>query len=77
MAKTRPPGGRPPGRRGGSGIGPGPGYRPTSTGGGTSHKSSTVEGTPMVGIVYAIAGFVVLTVGGVLAFLLHGYGVLL
>jgi hypothetical protein len=35
---TGPAGGRPPGRRGAGGVGPGPGYRPSSTGGGTTHN---------------------------------------
>ena len=35
--KSRPAGGRPPGRRGRGGVGPGPAYRPSSTGGGTKH----------------------------------------
>lgn len=76
MAKTRPAGGRPPSRRGKGGVGPGPAYRPSSSGGGTRHKSSSVEGTPIITVVYGIAAFVVVTVGGVTAFLLHGYGVL-
>ena len=47
----RPPAGRPPGRRGSGGIGPGPAYRPSRTGGGTTHGSST--GTR--GMAYAAA----------------------
>lgn len=42
MAKSRqgkPKGGRPPGRRGKGGIGPGPGYRPGGGSGGTTHGS--------------------------------------
>lgn len=80
MAKPRqgrPRGGRPSNRqRARGGNGPGPAYRPTSSGGGTSHKSSSVEGTPIMTLVYAVAAFVVLTVGSVAGFLLHGYGVL-
>lgn len=66
MAKTRPGGGRPPGRRGKGGVGPGPGYRAPGTG----------KGSPIITVVYALAAFVVLTLGGVAAFLLHGYGLL-
>lgn len=76
MAKSRPGGGRPPNRRGKGGIGPGPGYRPGSTGGGTRHKSSSVEGSPIIRVVYALAAFVVLTGGSVAGYLLYGYGVL-
>lgn len=76
MAKTRPPAGRPPRRRGRGGIGPGPAYRPSRSGGGTRHKSSSVEGTPIITVVYALAAFVVAVVGGVTAFFLHGYGVI-
>jgi hypothetical protein len=68
--------GRPPGRRGKGGTGPGPAYRPNTNTGGTRHKSSSVEGTPIITVVYALAAFVVLTVGSVATFLLHGYGVL-
>lgn len=76
MAKSRPAGGRPPRRRGRGGIGPGPGYRPGGTGKGTRHKSSSVEGNPIITVVYGIAVAVVLTIGGVVAGLLHGYGVI-
>lgn len=41
MGSTRPGGGRPPGRRGRGGVGPGPGYRPGGGGGGTKHGSSS------------------------------------
>lgn len=75
MAKARPGGGRPPGRRGRSGVGPGPGYRAPGHGKGSTHKSSSVEGTPMIGLVYGIAAAVVLTMGSVVGYLLHGYGV--
>lgn len=76
--QSRPKGGRPHGRRGKSGgIGPGPAYRPNpNTGGSTHKKSSSVEGTPIMTLVYGVGAFVVLTVGGVSTFLLHGYGVL-
>lgn len=36
-----PKGGRPGGRKGKGGIGPGPGYKPSSTGGGTRHQPGT------------------------------------
>lgn len=76
MGKTRPGGGRPPGRRGKGGVGPGPGYRPGGTGKGTRHKSSSVEGTPIIRVVYAIALGVVGTIAFVGYGLLHGYGVI-
>lgn len=76
MARSRPPGGRPPNQRGRGGIGPGPAYRPSSTGGGSKHKSSSVEGSPIIRVVYALAAFVALTGGSVVGYLLHGYGVL-
>lgn len=53
MAKSRPPAGRPPGRRGRGGVGPGPGYRPGGTGKGTSHKGG--DCCPMVAAVWALA----------------------
>lgn len=37
-------------------------------------KSSSVEGTPIATLVYSIAGGVVLTLSGVVAYLAHGYG---
>jgi hypothetical protein len=37
---ARPSVGRPPGRRGKGGTGPGPAYRPSSTGGGTTHNGN-------------------------------------
>lgn len=51
MAKTRPSPGRPPGRRGRGGTGPGPAYRPSSTGGGTSHNGNCC---PMVAAVRSV-----------------------
>lgn len=52
MAKTRPPAGRPPNRRGRGGIGPGPAYRPTEGGGGTNHKKK--DCCPMVAALTSI-----------------------
>ena len=72
----RPAKGRPPGRRDRGGIGPGPAYKPGGTGKGTSHKSSSVEGTPIIRIVYVIAFGVVGTMAFVGYGLLHGYGVI-
>jgi hypothetical protein len=51
MAKkrqARPSGSRPAGRRGGAGTGPSGGYRPTSSGGGTTHNGNCC---PMVAAV--------------------------
>lgn len=45
--------GRPPRRRGRAGTGPGPAYRPSSTGGGTPHKGDT-SCCPMVAAVKSI-----------------------
>ena len=77
MPSSRPKGGRPPRRRGRGGVGPGPAYRPSSSGGGTRHKSSMVA-SPVV-TVAAVVLFLVGPLGLVLrvaAYLLHGYGVL-
>lgn len=77
---------RPPGRRGGAGSGPLGAANVPGRGRGTTHKggktrpskargkSSSVEGTPIVAVVYGIATFVVLTVASVVGYLLHGYG---
>jgi hypothetical protein len=56
---SRPGGGRPGGRKGGAGVGPGPAYRPGSTGGGTSHKGGNTKGSasaaaPVIGIAFAL-----------------------
>jgi len=54
MAKkrqSRPPAGRPPGRRGKGGVGPGPAYRPSSSGGGTTHNGNCC---PMVAAVQSV-----------------------
>lgn len=72
--KGTPGGGRPPGRRGGGGSGPRGPVRGGGTGRGTSHKSSSIEGTPIITVVYSIAGGVVLTMSSVIGYLLHGYG---
>lgn len=61
----RGPGGRRPGG-GGGGTG--------GNTGGTKHKSSSVEGTPMVTVVYSIAAAIVIVLGSVGAYLAHGYG---
>lgn len=55
MAKSKPgpSGGRPPGRRGTAGVGPGPGYRPSSSGGGTRHSGDT-SCCPMVAAVKSV-----------------------
>jgi hypothetical protein len=80
MAKnrqSRPAGGRPTGQRGKAGVGPGPAYRPSSSGGGTRHKNSASAVAPQLALVFGI--FLVLpAITGltVLAYLLHGYGVL-
>lgn len=52
MGSSRPGGGRPPGRRGRGGVGPGPGYRPGGGGGGTKHGSSS--GTRAMAVVSAL-----------------------
>lgn len=61
-----PKGGRPPGRRGRGGVGPGPGYRPGGGGGGTKHGGST--GTRamvwMAAAVFGSFGALVLTAVG-------------
>jgi hypothetical protein len=57
-------------------VGPGPGYRSGGTGKGTNHKSSSVEGTPIITLVYGVAAGVVATGTSVVGYLLHGYGVL-
>lgn len=62
-------GGGPRNRRPSGGGGGGRGYT-----GGTNHKSSSVEGSPVMTLVWGIAAFVVLTVGSVVAYMVHGYG---
>ena len=78
MAKSRPAGGRPPGRRSGGGSRPGQGGGGGGSGGytgGTRHKSSSSVHDGIRILVVSMATAVVLTVGGVGAFLAHGYGV--
>lgn len=61
---SRPPRSRRPGR---AGVGPGPAYRPTSSGGGTKHGSSS--GTRvMAWVAAAIFGLPVLVVVGLGAY---------
>lgn len=70
---SRPRGGRPPGRSGGAGSSPAP---PPKTGGhgkGTTHKSSSVEGTPIIGLVYGVAAMALLLVGTPIAGLIYLY----
>ena len=76
MGKNRPKPSRPPGRRGRGGIGPGPGYKPNPNTGGTRHKSSSVEGSPIIRVVWAVAAIAVLLIGSPIVYLLHGYGVI-
>lgn len=52
-SKKRPGAGRPPGRRGRGGVGPGPGYRSGNTGSGTSHTGKT-SCCPMVAAVRSV-----------------------
>lgn len=73
MAKSRPPSGRPPGRRGKGGTGPGPGYRPNPNTGGTRHKSSSTARGPVAGIVFAVCAMAVLFVGSPVAYLIWEY----
>lgn len=74
--KGRPAGGRPPGRRGKGGVGPGPGYRTSGTGKGTSHKSSSSATVPILGIAFALISVPMLIGLYVLGYLLHGHGML-
>lgn len=68
------------GGSGGRGRPPGrwdkPPKMPPNTGRGTTHKSSSVEGSPIIGVVYALAAFVILVVGSVTAYMVHGYGLI-
>lgn len=72
--KPRPGSGRPPGRRGRGGVGPGPGYKTGGTGKGSTHKksSSTAVG-PVAGLVFAVAAMAVLFVGTPVAYLIWAY----
>ena len=77
MTKARPPAGRPPGRRGRGGVGPGPGYRHGGVGKGTRHKSSSSATTGQLILVYSL--FIVgpgLVAATLIGYFLHGYGVL-
>lgn len=67
MAKgTRgPKGGRPGGRKDGAGIGPGPGYKPSTSGGGTRHTPGSSTGCAVVAVMLLSAP--------ALAFLTLGY----
>jgi hypothetical protein len=78
MAKSRPKGGRPPRSRrpGRAGVGPGPAYRPSRSGGGTGHKSSSATRRQALA---AVVGFIVIpaaVVLGITAYLAHGYGLI-
>jgi hypothetical protein len=75
MAKggSRPSGGRPPGRRGRAGVGPGPGYRSGGTGKGSTHKSSSTARGPVAGLVFGIAFFAVLFVGTPITYIVYEY----
>ena len=69
--KARPSGGRPPGRRGRGGTGPGPGYRPSSSGGGTRHNTggcmtAKVVGAVLLGLIAASYGATAAAAAGVL-----------
>lgn len=64
--RSRPP------RRWDSGSGGGT----TGYTGGTRHKSSSVEGTPILTLVYGVAAAVVLTVVSLIGYLAHGYEVI-
>lgn len=54
MGKKRPNGGRPPGRRGRGGVGPGPGYKPNPNTGGSKHKGHTTGGCMLAKAVGAV-----------------------
>lgn len=80
---NKPKGGRPPGRRGKGGVGPGPGYRPGSGGGGTRHgggtrpKGSSGSATRSIVIIMAsIYGAAALAILGALGYLAHGWGLI-
>lgn len=71
--RSRPAGGRPPGRRGRGGVGPGPGYKTSGRGKGTSHKSSSSARGPVAGIVYAVCALALLLVGSPVVYLVWAY----
>ena len=71
MGSSRPRGGRPPGRRGRGGVGPGPGYRPGGTGRGTRHTggcmTAKVTGAVILGLIaIALAGTAAAAAGSVM-----------
>lgn len=68
MGSTRPAGGRPPGRRGRGGVGPGPAYRPGGGGGGTTHKSGAAH---MSLVILSYAMFIALPLGVVAGIALY------
>jgi hypothetical protein len=78
LARARPPAGRPPNRRGRGGVGPGPAYRPSSTGGGTSHRSSFAAAPSPVVVFFSVlfVGLPAVVTSGLVWFVLHGRGVL-
>lgn len=71
---ARPGGGRPPGRRGKAGVGPGPGYRPGNPRGNKAKGgASGVATPPIVGIAFAIFIAVpVLVAAGIITFIARG-----
>jgi hypothetical protein len=71
MGKNRPKGGRPPGRRGRGGVGPGPGYKPNPNTGGTKHTTGNcmtakVVGAVLLGLIVASLGATAAAAAGVL-----------
>lgn len=67
----RPAKGRPPGRRGRGGVGPGPGYRHGGTGKGTRHNTggcmtAKVVGAIILGLIVASLGATAAAAAGVL-----------
>ena len=63
MAGKRPGKGRPPGRRGRGGVGPGPGYKPGGTGKGTRHTTGGCMVAKLAGA--TILSFLATALGGV------------
>lgn len=64
----RPKGGRPPGRRGRGGVGPGPGYRSGGKGGGTKHGGSGGAARTHVWLAWALLVLPVLVFAGALGY---------
>ena len=60
----RPARGRPPGRRGRGGVGPGPGYKPNPNTGGTTHGTGRCMTARLVGAV--ILAFLAASLGAIL-----------